>query len=67
MTRTNSLRAVTGLALATAAGSSFAAPPDVSNVAAEIAGAAAPIALLGGATLLILVGIKVFKWVRRAM
>jgi protein-S-isoprenylcysteine O-methyltransferase Ste14 len=38
-----------------------AASPDVSE------GAGTPIALIGGAVLLVLVGIKVFKWVRRAM
>lgn len=40
---------------------------DVSGVVAGIEGAAAPIALIGGAVLLILVGIKIYKWVRRAM
>lgn len=46
---------------------SFAAAPDVTPVVTEIGGAAAPIAAIGAAVLLILVGIKVFKWVRRAM
>lgn len=40
---------------------------DVSGVVTEISGSAAPIALIGGATLLVLVGIKVYHWVRRAM
>lgn len=40
---------------------------DVSGVVTAIEGAAAPIAAIGGAVLLILVGIKVYKWVRRAM
>lgn len=40
---------------------------DVSGVVSAIGAAAAPIALIGGAVLLILVGIKVYKWVRRAM
>lgn len=40
---------------------------DVSSVTAAIAGAAAPIASIGAAVLLVLVGIKVYKWVRRAM
>lgn len=55
-----------GLALALPA-SAFAAAPDVTAVVAEISGAAAPIAAIGAAGLLVLVGIKVFKWVRRAM
>lgn len=40
---------------------------DVSGVVTAIEGAAAPIAAIGGAVLLVLVGIKVYKWVRRAM
>jgi hypothetical protein len=44
-----------------------AASPDVSGVVTAIEGAGTPIALIGGAVLLVLVGIKVFKWVRRAM
>ncbi|TBX04549.1 methyltransferase, partial [Xanthomonas citri pv. aurantifolii] len=32
-----------------------------------IQGAAAPIAAIGGAVLTVMVGIKVYKWVRRAM
>lgn len=48
-------------------GSAFAAAPDVDPVVAEITAAAAPIAAIGAAVLLVMVGIKVFKWVRRAM
>ena len=40
---------------------------DVGDVVSAINGAAAPIAAIGGAVLTILVGIKVYKWVRRAM
>lgn len=40
---------------------------DVGNVVSAIQGAAAPIAAIGGAVLTVLVGIKVYKWVRRAM
>ncbi len=40
---------------------------DVSAVVTEISGAAAPIAAIGGAVLLVIVGIKVYKWVRHAM
>lgn len=44
-----------------------ASAQDVSGVVTAIEGASAPIALIGGAVLLVLVGIKVYKWVRRAM
>ena len=54
------------LALAFASTSASAAV-DVTDVVTEIGGAAAPIAAIGGAVLTILVGIKVYKWVRRAM
>lgn len=47
--------------------SAFAAAPDVTAIVTEIDGAAAPIAAIGAAVLLVMVGIKVFKWVRRAM
>lgn len=40
---------------------------DVTAVVTEISGAAAPIALIGSAVLVVMVGIKVYKWVRRAM
>jgi len=40
---------------------------DVTAVVSEISGAAAPIALIGSAVLVVMVGIKVYKWVRRAM
>lgn len=40
---------------------------DVTAVVTAIAAASTPIASIGAAVLLVLVGIKVFKWVRRAM
>jgi lysozyme family protein len=40
---------------------------DVSGVTSAIDAAAGPIAAIGAAVLLVLVGIKVYKWVRRAM
>lgn len=48
------------------AGASHAAV-DASAATSEIAGMAAPIAAIGGAILLILVGIKAWKMIRRAM
>lgn len=57
-----------GLALVTAlAAGSASAATDVTAVTTEIAAAGAPIAAIGAAVLLVLVGIKVYKWVRRAM
>lgn len=39
---------------------------DVSDVTDAIAAASAPILAIGTAVLLVLVGIKVLKWIRRA-
>lgn len=63
---------LSGLGLATVAGASMAGGGgstgiDVSAVVSAIEGAAAPIASIGAAVLIVLVGIKVYKWVRRAM
>lgn len=52
-----------GLAAATTASAEVV----VTDVVSEIEGAAAPIAAIGAAVLVVLVGIKVYKWVRRAM
>lgn len=54
-------------ALLTVAGTASAAAIDVSAVVTDIGAQAAPVALIGGAVLVLLVGIKAFKWVRRAM
>lgn len=40
---------------------------DVTAVTTEIGGAAAPIAAIGAASLLVMVGIKTYKWIRRAL
>lgn len=54
--------------LALAATPAFAqSAVDVGAVVTEIQGAAAPIAAIGAAVLIVLVGIKVYKWVRRAL
>ena len=53
--------------VAMTAGLAQAAAIDVSDVVTDIGAQAAPIALIGGAVLVLLVGIKAFKWVRRAM
>lgn len=44
-----------------------AAAIDVEDITTEIAAQAAPIAAIGAAVLLLVVGIKAFKWVRRAL
>ena len=49
------------------AGAANAAAVDVSAVVTDIASQAAPIAAIGAAVLLVYVGIKAFKWVRRAL
>ncbi len=49
------------------AGAANAAAVDVGAVVTDIAAQAAPIAAIGAAVLLVYVGIKAFKWVRRAL
>lgn len=46
------------------AGPASAAAIDVSGLVTEIGAQAAPIALIGGAVLLIHLAVKAFKWVR---
>ncbi len=59
-----SLVAVGALAGAAAAN---AAAIDVTAVVTDIAAQAAPIGLIGSAVLILFVGIKAFKWVRKAL
>lgn len=59
-----SLVALSGLAGAAAAN---AAAVDVTAVSADIAAQAAPVAAIGAAVLILFVGIKAFKWVRKAL
>lgn len=49
------------------AGAANAAAVDVSGIVSDIGDQAAPIAAIGGAVLLVYVGIKAFKWVRQAL
>lgn len=53
--------------LLAAAATSANAAIDVSGVVTEISGTLLPIGLIGAGVLLIIVGIKAFKWVRSAM
>ncbi|ANO58018.1 major capsid protein [Xanthomonas oryzae] len=66
--KTAALAAVGSAALVSApAFASGGGGVDVGDVVSAIQGAAGPIASIGGAVLTVLVGIKVYKWVRRAM
>lgn len=59
--------AVLAVPLVLAAGSASAAAIDVADVVTDIGAQAAPVALIGTAVLILFVGIKAFKWVRRAL
>jgi len=54
-------------ALATVAIGANAAAPDVSGVVTSIGEAATPIAAIGGAVLVVIVGAKLWKWIRSAL
>lgn len=58
---------LTGLVATASMLPAFAAPIDVEDVVTDIGAQAAPVAAIGGAVLLLILGIKAFKWVRRAM
>lgn len=60
-------RALVGAGALVLAGASQAAAIDVTDVVAEIGAQAAPVAAIGAAVLLLVVGIKAFQWVRRAL
>lgn len=49
------------------ASQAHAAAIDVTSVVSDIEAQAAPVALVGAAVLILFVGIKAFKWVRRAL
>jgi Bacteriophage coat protein B. len=71
MNRSKLTAALTGTTAALVAPFAFASGGgggvDVSAVVSAIEGAATPIASIGAAVLIVMVGIKVYKWVRRAM
>ena len=60
-------RALVGVGALVLAGASHAAAIDVSDGVADVAAQAAPVAAIGAAVLLLVVGIKAFQWVRRAL
>lgn len=53
--------------LAASVAPAFAAAIDVADIVTDIGAQAVPVAALGVAVLLLTVGIKAFKWVRRAL
>lgn len=61
------VRGLVAVGVLTVAGASQAAGIDVTSVVTTIGDQAAPIALIGGAVLAIVVGVKAFKWVRAAL
>lgn len=60
-------RSIVPAALLVGGAAANAAAVDVTAVTADIALQAAPIAAIGAAVLLIVVGVKAFQWVRRAL
>ena len=67
MTRAQALKYGAAAAALSAAGAANAAAIDVGDVVADIAAQAAPVGLIGSAVLILFVGIKAFKWVRKAL
>lgn len=61
------LRGAAVAVVALGAGVANAAAIDVAAVTTDIAAQAAPVAAIGAAVLLLVVGIKAFKWVRAAL
>lgn len=62
------LQALAALAaFATVPAVSFAAAVDVDDVVTDIGAQLVPVGLIGSAILLLIVAIKAYKWVRRAM
>ena len=65
-----SFRPLVGIGAALAAGMASAQTSgaiDVTDVVTKIGDQSTPIAAIGGAVLVLFVGIKAFKWVRRAL
>ena len=65
MFKTNRNKLAVGSALTLAAGMASAAVE--AGVTTAISTAAADVAVIGGAVLIVMVGIKVFKWARSAL
>lgn len=65
--KSGAVRVLAGAAAAAGSVAANAAAIDVTDIVTDIGAQAAPVALIGGAVLVLMVGIKAFKWVRRAM
>lgn len=63
----NVQRGLVAAGVLAATASANAAAIDVASVVTDISAQAAPIALIGGAVLVVYVGIKAFRWVRGAL
>ena len=63
----NIVRGLVAVGSLAVAGASQAAGIDVGAVVSSIGDQAAPIGLIGGAVLAIVVAVKAFKWVRAAL
>lgn len=63
----NVQRGLVAAGVLAATASANAAAIDVAAVVTDISAQAAPIALIGGAVLVMYVGIKAFRWVRGAL
>lgn len=62
-----SLRYAAFVAGTSLVGAANAAAIDVESIVTDIGAQAVPVGLIGGAVLLLVVGIKAFKWVRAAL
>lgn len=60
-------RGLVAAGVLTVFGSANAAAIDVAAVVTDIGAQAAPVGLIGGAVLLIVLAVKAFKWVRSAL
>ena len=60
-------RGLVAVGVLAATASANAAAIDVGDIVTDIAAQATPIGLIGAAVLLLVVGIKAFKWVRAAL
>jgi uncharacterized membrane protein len=63
----NIIRGLVAVGTLATFGAANAAAIDVSDVVSEIAAQGAPIGLIGAAVLMIVVAVKAFQWVRRAL
>lgn len=67
MTKLRRVGAAVAVGLMAVAGSASAAGIDTSAVTSALTDAGAAVAVVGAATLVVVVGTKVFKWVARAL